>query len=292
MIMSMTGFGRAKQTIGNYDITVELRSVNHRYFEFSSRLPRSCNFLDEKLKNFCKEHISRGKVEVTVLLEEHGDNSVEIEFNRQYADAYITALRTAADVYDIPDDLTLSSLMKIPELFTLHRREIDEAALQQAVFVVVESAIIKFKEMRSSEGMRLAADIKGKADSILELVALIEKRSPQTVIEYRRRIETRMQDLLKDYAADEQRLLTETAIFADRIAVDEETVRLRSHIEQLFEQLHKGGAIGRKIDFLIQEMNRESNTIGSKAQDIEIARYVIEIKALIEKIREQIQNIE
>lgn len=292
MIMSMTGFGRAKQTIGNYDITVELRSVNHRYFEFSSRLPRSCNFLDEKLKNFCKEHISRGKVEVTVLLEEHGDNSVEIEFNRQYADAYITALRTAADVYDIPDDLTLSSLMKIPELFTLHRREIDEAALQQAVFVVVESAIIKFKEMRSSEGMRLAADIKGKADSILELVALIEKRSPQTVIEYRRRIETRMQDLLKDYAADEQRLLTETAIFADRIAVDEETVRLRSHIEQLFEQLHKGGAIGRKIDFLIQEMNREANTIGSKAQDIEIARYVIEIKALIEKIREQIQNIE
>lgn len=292
MVMSMTGFGRAKETIGDYDITVELRSVNHRYFEFSSRLPRSCSFLEEKLKSFFRERIARGKVEVSVLLEDHGENAVELEVNRQYADAYIKALKCLADEYSLENDIKLSALVGNSDIFVVRRRESDEKAIENAVLSVAGKALEKFCEMRAVEGARLANDIGGRADMILGFVASVEERSPETVKEYRERLEARMRELLGDFKADEQRLLTETAVFADRIAVDEETVRLRSHIKQLHSQLETGGAIGRKLDFLVQEMNREANTIGSKAQDIEIARTVVEIKAQIEKIREQIQNIE
>ena len=292
MVMSMTGFGRAKETIGDYDITVELRSVNHRYFEFSSRLPRSCSFLEEKLKSFFRERIARGKVEVSVLLEDHGENAVELEVNRQYADAYIRALKCLADEYSLENDIKLSALVGNSDIFVVRRRESDEKTIENAVLSVAGKALEKFCEMRAVEGARLANDIGGRADMILGFVASVEERSPETVKEYRERLEARMRELLGDFKADEQRLLTETAVFADRIAVDEETVRLRSHIKQLHSQLETGGAIGRKLDFLVQEMNREANTIGSKAQDIEIARTVVEIKAQIEKIREQIQNIE
>lgn len=292
MVMSMTGFGRAKRTVENYDITVELRSVNHRYFEFSSRLPRSCAFLDEKLKSFCRERIARGKVEISVLLEDHNENAVELELNRQYADAYISAMRALAKEYKLKDDLTVSSLIGNQELFNVRRRETDEEAISTAVFSVADEALNNFSEMRAAEGGRLADDISDKSQQILRFVEYIEERSPQTVKEYRERLEARMHELLGDFQADEQRLLTETAVFADRIAVDEETVRLRSHIKQLEDQLSSGGAIGRKLDFLIQEMNREANTIGSKAQNLDIAQAVVEIKALIEKIREQVQNIE
>lgn len=292
MVMSMTGFGRDKQTVGNYDVTVEIRSVNHRYFEFSSRLPRFYTFLEERLKTFCREKITRGKVEVSVLIEDRSEDAVELELNRQYADAYIKALRSLAQEYHLKDDISVSSVIGNQDIFNVRRKETDEQAVSEAVMTVAEAALCRFSEMRSTEGKRLADDVESRAGQILELVGFIEKRSPQTVAEYRAALEQKMKELLGDTTVDEQRLLTETAIFADRIAVDEETVRLRSHINQLCGQLKTGGAIGRKLDFLIQEMNREANTIGSKAQNLEIAQTVVEIKAQIEKIREQIQNIE
>lgn len=292
MVMSMTGFGRDKQTVGNYDVTVEIRSVNHRYFEFTSRLPRFYTFLEEKLKGFCRERITRGKVELSLLIDDRSEDAVELELNRQYADAYLKALHSLAQEYQLKDDISVSSVIGNPDIFTVRRKETDEKAVTEAVLKVAEAALCRFSEMRSAEGKKLAEDIEQRADKILEAVAFIESRSPQTVKEYRAALEQKMKELLGDTTVDEQRLLTETAIFADRIAVDEETVRLRSHINQLCGQLKTGGAIGRKLDFLVQEMNREANTIGSKAQDLEIAKTVVEIKAQIEKIREQIQNIE
>ena len=288
----MTGFGRAKQTVSDLDITVEIKSVNHRYFEFSSRLPRAYQFLDEKLKSFCQQRVSRGKVEVSVMIEDRSENAIELELNEQYADAYIKALRAIGERYALADDITVSSLIGNNEIFTARRHEMDDEVLTAAVMQVADEAVANFIAMRAAEGERLVKDVTERTQTILKCVEFIELRSPETVREYRERIEQKIRELIGDVQVDEQRLLTETAIFADKIAVAEETVRLRSHINSLVGMLEGGGAIGRKLDFTVQEMNREANTIGSKAQDIEINRTVVNIKSEIEKIREQIQNIE
>ena len=292
MIKSMTGFGRAAESANGFEVTVELRSVNHRYFEFSSRMPRAFQFAEEKLKTLCQQSISRGKVEASVFIEDTTENSTEIEINRQYTEAYLTALKKLSKEYGIKNDVKISSLVGNNEIFKLRRKEIDDEAVIEAVLPVAEEAIKSFIAMRETEGERLSADISSRADTILEKVSLIEARSPETVKAYRERLELKIKELLADAKVDEQRLITETAIFADKVAVDEETVRLRSHIKQLLSLLEEKGPVGKKLDFIVQEMNRETNTIGSKAQDVEIAHIVVDIKSEIEKIREQVQNIE
>ncbi len=292
MVTSMTGFGRAKLLESDFEITVEIKSVNHRYFEFSSRLPRAYQFLDDKLKSFCQQKIARGKVELSVLINDLSGNSIELELNKTYADAYIKALNKLSKQYKLKNDIKASSLVGNQDLFSVKKKDIDEELILALVLKTAEQAVENFVAMRAVEGERLVADIKSRADYILKQVEFIEERSPETVKEYRERIEQKIKELLSDAQIDEQRLLTETAIFADKVAVAEETVRLRSHIDSLLSLLSNGGAIGRKLDFIVQEMNRETNTIGSKAQDIDIAHTVVDIKSEIEKIREQVQNIE
>lgn len=292
MVKSMTGFGRAKQQIDGFDITVEIRSVNHRYFEFSSRIPRAYNFLDEKLKSFCQQKITRGKVEISVLLEDLNQNATVVEINREYAKAYLDALSQLSKEFHIKNDIKVSSICSNSEIFKLKKTVADDETVLKAVLVVAEEAVNNFIAMREVEGARLLSDVKSRTDYILEKVDFIEKRSPETVNAYRERIESKIKELLGDTTIDEQRILTETAIFADKVAVAEETIRLRSHINQLTGLLNQDEPVGRKLDFIVQEMNRETNTIGSKAQDIEIAHTVVDIKSEIEKIREQIQNIE
>ncbi len=292
MIKSMTGFGRAVCTENNLTVTVEIKSVNHRYFEFSSRLPRGYAFLEEKLKSFCREKIARGKVEVSVSVEENTPANMVVTLNEEYANAYVDALKKLADKYKLKNDLKLSSFVSNADLFTVKKQTVSEEVLTAAVLNTAKEAMNVFVEMRQTEGERLAADIRSRLDTILQKVAFVEEHSPETVYAYRQRLEQKIRELLDQKTVDEQRLLTETAIFADKVAVDEETVRLRSHIRQFGEMLMKENSIGKNMDFLVQEMNREANTIGSKAQDLEIAHTVVEIKAEIEKIREQVQNIE
>lgn len=292
MIGSMTGYGRESAQINGLDVTVEIKSVNHRYFEFSSRIPRVYQFLEEKLKSLCQQSISRGKIELSVMIEDNNDSSTVVEVNSSFAKGYIAALKQLAKDYKIKDDVKVSTVSSHPEMFKVKRKALDDEIIIEAVLEVTESAISSFINMRATEGAKLAQDIKNRAEIILQKVALIESRSPETVKAYRQRLEAKVKELLEDAKVDEQRLITETAIFADKVAVDEETVRLRSHIDQLCNLLDGDGAVGKKLDFIVQEMNRETNTIGSKAQDIEIAHIVVDIKSEIEKIREQVQNIE
>lgn len=294
MIRSMTGYGRAQMTVDTMSITVELRSVNHRYFEFSSRVPRNYGFLDEKLKSFVGSLVSRGKVECYVSVENLEDDEVEILVNHSLATSYLNALKELAERnnLNLRDDLALSTLARNNDIFTVHKQEADEDKIWNAVKIVAEETVSRFISMREAEGEKLKADVLSRLNLILSKVEAIEKRSPETVKEYNDKLLSRINEFLSNVQVDEQRLLTECAIFADKVAVAEETVRLRSHIDQLKQFLDSDDAIGRKMDFLVQEMNREANTIGSKAQDVSIARNVIDIKAEIEKIREQIQNIE
>ncbi len=292
MVRSMTGFGRAKQQIDSLDITVEIKSVNHRYFEFSARLPRMYNFLEEKLKSFLAQSISRGKVEVSVLVEDNTENATVIEINREYADAYMQALKNLSKEYKIKNDVKTSSLVGNSEIFKVRRQIVEDEVIANAVLTVAREALDNFIEMRTAEGERLLNDVKNRTAYILQRIEFIEKRSPETVNLYKTRMEQKIKELLEDTAIDEQRILTEVAIFADKVAVDEETVRLRSHIKQFEDLMNDDQPVGRKLDFIVQEMNRETNTIGSKAQDIEIAHTVVDIKSEIEKIREQIQNME
>ena len=292
MVRSMTGFGRAKKEIDSLDITVEIKSVNHRYFEFSARLPRSYNFLEEKLKSFLSEYISRGKVEISVMIEDNSQNATVVEIDRDYANAYITALKQLSKEFKIKNDIGASSFVGNNDLFKIRRKAADDQTVQNAVLTVAKEALDNFIEMRSIEGERLLNDVKSRTAYILKKVEFIEERSPETVKLYKERIEQKIKELLNDTAPDEQRILTEVAIFADKVAVAEETVRLRSHIKQFEDLLSDTNPVGRKLDFIVQEMNRETNTIGSKAQDIEIAHTVVDIKSEIEKIREQIQNME
>lgn len=289
---SMTGFGRAKLTIEGLDVTVEIKSVNHRYFEFTSRLPRGCNFLEEKLKSFCAQYITRGKVEASVMIDDCGEGNTEVEVNSAYAAALVSKLNKTAEELHIENDVKMSSLILLPDFLNVKKRTLPDETVTAAVLKTAEEAVCGFVEMRETEGARLKGDINGRTDFILKQVEFIDERSPKTVAAYRERLEKKIKELLGDKTVDEQRLLTETAIFADKVAVAEETVRLKSHITQLNDLLNAGGAVGRKLDFIVQEMNRETNTIGSKAQDAEITRAVVDMKSEIEKIREQIQNIE
>ncbi|MBQ3817525.1 MAG: YicC family protein [Clostridia bacterium] len=292
MIKSMTGFGRAKNTLGDLTVTVEIRAVNHRYFEFALRIPKAYGFLEEKLNSLCKQQIARGKVEMSVIVEDNSEESAEVKLNEPYARAYVSALKSASKKLGIKNDIKLSSLAGLPDMFKVKQNKVSEEKAEQAVTLVAEEALESFVKMREVEGSKLFDDISQRAKFIMQKVEFIEERSPQTVKEYRERIEQRIKELLADANIDEQRILTETAIFADKVAVAEETVRLRSHISQLFSLLETSDSVGRKLDFIVQEMNREANTIGSKAQDIDIAHTVVDIKSEIEKIREQIQNIE
>ncbi len=292
MVKSMTGFGRAVESIDGLNITVEVKSVNHRYFEFSSRLSRAYQFAEDPLKALCQQYITRGKIELSVFVEDNTDKGTSIEINRQYADAYLGALRRLAKQYKIKDDLKLSALVNNQELFTVRKTVLEDEVVISALSQVAEKALKSYNKMRETEGEKLKADVLSRVDTILSAVEFIEGCSPETVKAYRERIEEKMRELLGNATIDEQRVITETAIFADRVAVDEETVRLRSHISQLKNMLEGDTATGKKLDFLIQEMNREANTIGSKSQNVEIAHKVVDIKAEIEKIREQIQNIE
>ena len=280
MIRSMTGYGRDQQTIGGLDITVEIRSVNHRYFEYASRLPRVYGFLDEKLKSFLQTGISRGKVDVSVSV------------NHPLAEAYLAAFRELCERYDLKDDVTVTALARQADVLSVHTVPADEDAVWEAVRQVAQAALEKFLRMRETEGEKLRADVLSRADAILRAVDFVDERSPQTVKEHMDKVTARMRELLEGAGVDEQRLLTEAALYADKIAVAEETVRLRSHIDQLRGMMEQQEPVGRKLDFLVQEINREANTIGSKSQDVALARTVVDMKSEIEKIREQIQNIE
>lgn len=292
MIKSMTGYGKSEQTIDSLNVTVEIKSVNHRYFEFSARVPREYGFLEEKLKKYCNSLITRGKVECYVSVEDLEEREMEVNVNETLAASYVKALKELSERFGLKDDISAVTLSRYPDVITLHKASEDEERIWNAVKTVAETAVSKFIEMRETEGSKLRGDILSRADYIIECVEFIEGRSPETVREYNEKLKQRMKELLGDAAVDEQRLLNEAAIYADKIAVDEETVRLRSHISQLREFMNSSEAIGRKLDFLVQEINREANTIGSKAQDVDIAKKVIAIKAEVEKIREQVQNIE
>lgn len=292
MVRSMTGYGRAQKVLNGRDILVEIRSVNHRYYEYSSRIPRTFNYIDEKLKALLKTSVSRGKVEVSVSISNIEGRDTEIAINRGAAEGYVMALRSVSDELGLVDDLALSKLIKLPDIFNIQKTPDDEEQVWNDVSQVAKEALDRFVEMRAVEGERLMADVLEKADGILTMVGKVEEISPETVNRYRERLYKKLTEILESKDIDQQRVLTEAAVFAEKIAVDEETVRLRSHIGQLREMLQSGEPVGRKLDFIVQEMNREVNTIGSKAQDLNITRLVVDMKAEIEKIREQIQNIE
>ncbi len=292
MIKSMTGFGRGHKVLNGRDITVEIRSVNHRYYEFSSRLPRSLGYAEEKLKSLLQGKISRGKVEVSVLLSNVEAADEKITINREIVKEYIDAMRSVKEEFGLEDDLSLSNILRIPDAFTVVKTETDEEQLWQDIKAAAEEALENFISMREKEGERMKQDITSRLDRIEEWVGIVEKRSPQMVEDYRKRLYDKMCEVLSSTNIDENRILMEAGIFSEKTAVDEETVRLRSHIEQFRNMLESGEPVGRKLDFLVQEMNRETNTIGSKVQDIEVTRIVVDQKSEIEKIREQIQNIE
>ncbi|MBQ7008746.1 MAG: YicC family protein [Ruminococcus sp.] len=292
MIKSMTGYGRAQQVIDGRDILVEIRSVNHRYFEFSSRIPRAYGYLDEKLKSFLQGKVCRGKVEAAVTINNIEGKDALIQVNKSIARGYIDALREANEELQLRDDLTLSNLLRFPDTFNIQKTVDDEEEIWNAVSSVAAEALEKFIAMREAEGARLKNDVLTRSGFILENVSRVETLSPETVENYRNRLYQKLKEVLESTEVDMQRIVTEAAIFADKVAVDEETVRLRSHISQLEGLLESDEAIGRKLDFIVQEMNREVNTIGSKCQDVNITKIVVEMKSEIEKIREQIQNIE
>ncbi len=278
--------------MGGKDIMVEIKAVNHRFFEFSSRIPRTYGYLEEKIKGYVQQRVSRGKVDVNVTIYNVEGSDASVKINYDLAAQYVDALRGIQDELDLTDDLSLSSICRFSDIFVITKAEEDEEEIVQNVKTVLEEALDNFILMRQTEGERLKADLLNKLDSIRENVAKVEERSPKTVSEYRERLYQKMCEVLKDTRVDEQRILTEAAIFAEKVAVDEETVRLKSHIAQFGQILQSEEPIGRKLDFLVQEMNREANTIGSKAQDLLLAHLVVDIKSDIEKIREQIQNIE
>ncbi len=292
MVRSMTGYGRCQQVLDGLSVTVELKSVNHRYFEYACRLPRVYGFLDDKLKNHLQERISRGKVDVFVQIETLTAAGSEVIVNEGLAENYLTALRALAAKYDLRDDVSATTLSRYPDVLTVQQVAVDEDTVWNAVRAVADEAITQFIAMREREGARLREDVLSRGQTILSAVAAIEERSPKTVREHMDKVEARMRELLDGAAVDEGRLLTEAAIYADKIAVAEETVRLRSHIAQLAQLLSGDEAVGRKLDLLVQEINRETTTIGSKCSDLELTRIVVDVKAEIEKIREQIQNIE
>ena len=292
MIRSMTGYGRAEKTIDGREITVEMRAVNNRYLDLNVKLPRMCGFAEDAVKAAVKKSVARGKMDVFITVNVTADESMRISLNKPVLEGYLAALGSIAADYGVRDDVSVMSLARLPDVFVVEKQEEDEQKLTDDILSVVQEALEKFNAMREKEGMAMEQDLRSRAKTVLALVEKVEARSPVTLAEYRARLTEKMQEVLGATNIDEGRILQEAAVYADKIAVDEETVRLRSHLNQLDQMLTAGGPIGRKLDFLLQEFNRESNTIGSKGNDLEQARTVVELKAELEKIREQTQNIE
>ena len=295
MVKSMTGYGRGERAFdGGLQITVELRSVNNRYLDCAVKLPRAYIFAEDAMKGMIQRAVARGKVDVFVTIVRSGGDDLVVTVNEALAKSYAAALERLRELggSGAKKRWSAADLARFPDVLTVEKREEDLDEMKERLLAVLELALADFNAMREAEGGRLEADILGRADTIQRLLAEVEERSPQTVADYRARLEAKMREVLQNTQIDEARLLTEAAIFADKVAVDEETVRLHSHLGQLRELLATGGAVGRKLDFLIQEFNREANTIGSKCNDIEITRRVVDMKAEIEKIREQVQNLE
>ena len=292
MIKSMTGYGGAKGEISAIAVTAELKSVNNRYLDVSVRLPKSCLFAEEAVRSAIAAQVSRGKVDVFITVDTSAAEEAVIRVNDNLAEAYLKAIRSTADKFSLAGDLTALQLVRFPEVLSTDKTDTDRDAVSQAITAVLSQALEEFDAMRAREGRKLYEDILGKLDALEAMIAAVEERSPQTVAEYREKLLARMQEVLADTSIEEGRILQEAAIYADKVAVDEEMVRLKSHIAQFRLLLEGGSPVGRKLDFLVQEMNREANTTGSKCADSAIARIVIDMKAELEKIREQIQNIE
>ena len=292
LIKSMTGYGRAVETVNGREFTVELRSVNNRYLDCTVKLPRSVSFAEETVKQAVKASISRGKVDVYISIRSENGTDAKVTLNTGMVEGYLAAMEQMAAAYPVRNDISVSLLSRMPEVFSVEKPEVDEEQLLSDLMSVVAKALEGYDAMRTREGKALEEDLRTRGATIEGLVSQVEEGNAQTVIDYRARLEAKLKEVLASTTIDESRILTEAAIFADKVAVDEETVRLRSHLQQMYSMLSGGGAVGRKLDFLLQEMNREANTIGSKCTDVRLARIVVDIKAELEKIREQTQNIE
>ena len=292
MVKSMTGYGRAREMRNGRDITVEVRSVNNRYLDCTVKMPRAYIFAEDRMKARVQQAISRGKVDVFVTIDASAADEAVVAVNEPLARGYYEALTRLKTMFSLPGEVTPEVLAKFPDVLAVTKAEEDVEAIAADICAVLDDALAAYNDMRAVEGEKLAADVAGRVTTIETVVGKVEERSPQTVAAYRQRLEAKMQEVLQSTTIDESRILTEAAIFADKVAVDEETVRLRSHIAQLRDMLQSSEPIGRKLDFLIQEVNRECNTIGSKCNDLTVARDVVNMKAEVEKIREQVQNME
>ncbi len=292
MIRSMTGYGSAKGTAAGFAITIELRSVNNRYLDLGIKLPRGFLFAESEIKNYIQKKVSRGKLDFFLTLDSVESDQTRIRVNTRLAQAYRDAITEIGQNLELPASISALDIARFPDVLSLEKEELDQDAFLQQLFPLLDTALEDFNAMRAREGEKLAEDLLQKADHIEEMVQAVERQAPNTVSAYRERLEAKLREVLADTSAAEERLIAEAAIFADRVATDEETVRLHSHLSQFRKLMEEGSPIGRKLDFLIQEFNREANTIGSKCQDSEIAYLVVELKSEIEKIREQVQNIE
>ncbi len=292
MIKSMTGYGRARKTLENRDITVEVRSVNNRYLDCTVKLPRAYVFAEDAVRKHVQQAVSRGKVDILFSIDSTGADTAKVTVDRGLAESYASALRELAELCGTEAKIYPETLARFPDVLNVTKAEEDLDALGADICLVLDEALSAYNTMRALEGEKLAADIGGRLDAIETLTKRVEERSPETVAEYRRKLTARMEEVLQSASIDPQRILTEAAIYSDKVAVDEETVRLRSHLSQLREMLRSDEPMGRKMDFLIQEVNRESNTIGSKCCDVSIAQVAVDLKAEVEKIREQVQNVE
>ena len=292
MVKSMTGYGRAVETVNGREFTVEVRSVNNRYLDCTVKLPRLLSFAEDTVKQAVKKAISRGKVDVYISVHSEAGEEAKISLNTTMVEGYLAAMAQLEKDYGVKNDISIMGLARMPEVFTVEKPELDEEQLLSDLMTVVDKALAGYDAMRTTEGKAMENDLRSRGQTILTLVSQVEEGNPQTVADYRQRLYNKLQEVLANTSIDDSRILTEAAIFADKVAVDEETVRLRSHLQQMNTMLENGGAVGRKLDFLLQEMNRESNTIGSKCSDVKLARIVVDIKAELEKIREQTQNIE
>lgn len=292
MLKSMTGYGRSQKIIDGRDILVEIKSVNHRFFEFAARVPRAYGYLEEKLKSLVNTVATRGKIEVNVTIYTVEGKDAEVEINKELAKGYVNALRSVKDELELQDTLSLSSISRFSDIFTVRKTVEDEEVIWNEVKEVASEALEKFIAMRETEGEKMMNDVRSRLDRIKECVGMVEKLAPKTVNDYKERLYAKIKEVLETKNIDDNRVLTEVALFSEKIAVDEETVRLRSHLNQFYSLIQAKEPIGRKLDFLVQEVNREVNTIGSKCQDVAVTEIVVEMKSEIEKIREQIQNIE
>lgn len=292
MIKSMTGFGRCEIVGKNRTFAVEIKSVNHRYLDVNIKMPKKFNYFEASVRTDLKNYISRGKVDVFITCEDFGESASNVHYNRELAGEYLAYLRQMAEEFGLEDDIRVSALSRYPDVFKMEEQAEDEEELWKDLKQAIDGAAEKFMQARITEGEHLKEDLTEKLDAMLKLVDFIEARSPQIIADYKKRLTERVKELLEGQNADEGRILMEVAIFADKMCVDEELVRLRSHIESTKKTLEEGGSIGRKLDFLAQEMNREANTILSKSNDLEVSNCGVELKTEIEKVREQIQNIE